>query len=237
MTSATTTQLFVTVPSGATTRTLGVTSPGGSATSAHAFAVGAVTTALTITSFTPTIGTTGTSVTVSGTNFQTTAANDLLLFQHPRVHPHHIGDDNQPRRGGATGGRIGPPQRGDPPGTATSAYDFFVPPTLYVASDVASTGRVALGSAIAVPITTANKIGLVVFEGTAGHRGSLLMVPGPLNTVTMYKPNGALLATSGVGLATALIDPQSLTTTGTYSISVVPSGTGTTTLTPYDVPA
>jgi YD repeat-containing protein len=237
VTSATTTQLVVTVPSGATTGTIGVTSPGGSATSGSAFTVGTGTGTPTITSFTPTIGTTNTSVTVSGTNFQTTAANDLLLFN--TLGGTHITSATTTSLGAAV-----PPVAASghltvatPTGTAISSGDFFVPPTPYVAGDVASTGRVALGSAIAVPVTTANQIGLVVFDGTAGHRVSLLMVPGPLSTVTLYKPNGALLATGGVGLATALIDPQTLTTTGTYSISVVPSGTGTTTLTPYDVPA
>jgi YD repeat-containing protein len=237
MTSATTTQLVVTVPSGATTGMIGVTSPGGSATSASVFTVGAVTGAPTITSFTPTIGTSGTSVTVSGTNFQTSAGNDLILFNN-------LGGATIASATTTSMGTTVPPVAASghitvatPAGTATSSADFFVGPAPYVASDVDSSGRGSLGSDISVPVTTANKIGLVVFDGLAGHRVSLKIVPGPFSTVTRYNPNGAVLATGSGGFSTTLIDPQTLTT-GTYSINVDPAGsaTGTTTLTLYDVP-
>ena len=67
ITSASTTQLVVTVPGAATTGTIGVTSPNGSATSSAPFVVGA-SLAPTISGFSPTIGTAGTAVTVSGSN-------------------------------------------------------------------------------------------------------------------------------------------------------------------------
>jgi YD repeat-containing protein len=65
VTSATTTQLVATVPAGATTGPIGVTTPGGSATSSDPFTVGA-SKAPTITGFSPTVGTAGTSVTTLG---------------------------------------------------------------------------------------------------------------------------------------------------------------------------
>src|SRR5207249_6877933 len=64
VTSATAIQ--ATVPAGATTGPLKVTTPGGTATSASLFTVSIPPT---ITSFTPTTGPAGTSVTISGTNF------------------------------------------------------------------------------------------------------------------------------------------------------------------------
>src|SRR5882672_4869208 len=59
------TAIQATVPAGATTGPLGVTTPGGTATSASSFTV---LVAPTITSFTPTNGPVGTSVTINGTN-------------------------------------------------------------------------------------------------------------------------------------------------------------------------
>src|SRR5436853_7518536 len=56
--------IHATLPAGATTVPLSVTTPAGTATSASSFAV-----APTITSFTPTSGRVGTSVTISGANF------------------------------------------------------------------------------------------------------------------------------------------------------------------------
>src|SRR5438093_2564745 len=60
------TAIQATVPTGATTGPLRVTTPGGTATSASSFTVSIPPT---ITSFTPTTGPAGTSVTISGTNF------------------------------------------------------------------------------------------------------------------------------------------------------------------------
>src|SRR5207247_51525 len=65
------TAIQATVPTGATTGTLSVTTPGGTATSATPFTV---IPAPTITSFTPTSGPVGTSVTISGLNFTGTTA-------------------------------------------------------------------------------------------------------------------------------------------------------------------
>src|SRR4029077_1720965 len=64
VTSATAIQ--ATVPAGATTGALSVTTPAGTATSSAAFTV---VPPPTITSFAPTSGPVGTSVTISGTNF------------------------------------------------------------------------------------------------------------------------------------------------------------------------
>jgi IPT/TIG domain/Peptidase M66 len=59
--------IAATVPSGATTGTVSVTTPGGTATSTNNFTVNAA--APTITSFSPTSGSVGTPVTITGANF------------------------------------------------------------------------------------------------------------------------------------------------------------------------
>ena len=232
--TASSTQLVVTVPSGATTGAIGVTAPAGSATSANAFVVGTM--GPSITSFTPSIGIAGTSVTVSGTNF-TTAPKNLVLFNGLGGAIVSSTTTTSVATTVPTNGTSGRISVSTPTGIATSSGDFFVPPSPYVASDVVSTGRVALGSAISVPVGTANKIGLVVFDGTIDQRVSLKIVPGPISAVTIYRPNGLVLANTSAAVVT-LIEPQTLPATGTYAINVDPvgSGTGTTTLTPYDVP-
>lgn len=73
--------IVASVPSGATTGPIGVTSPIGSATSGTSFTVGAGSSgAPSITSFTPAIAIAGTAVIITGTNFDTTLANDRVSF-------------------------------------------------------------------------------------------------------------------------------------------------------------
>ncbi len=62
-------KITATVPAGATTGPIAVTAPGGLATSSSNFTVVSGTPAPVITSFSPTSGTVGTSVTINGTNF------------------------------------------------------------------------------------------------------------------------------------------------------------------------
>ena len=67
VTSATATQIVTQVPVGATTGPISVTTPAGAAASSTPFIVGNPT-GPTITGFSPTIGATGTAVTITGTN-------------------------------------------------------------------------------------------------------------------------------------------------------------------------
>jgi len=84
VTAASPHELTITIPPGATTGPIGVTAPGGSATSAASFEVTADAGAPTIASFSPTVGTAGVAVTVSGTNYETTPANNRLAFNVTR---------------------------------------------------------------------------------------------------------------------------------------------------------
>lgn len=79
VTASTTTSITATVPSGASTGRIKVTTAGGSVTSASNFTVtcGPVPT---ITSFSPGTGTVSTIVIITGTNFSTTAANNIVDF-------------------------------------------------------------------------------------------------------------------------------------------------------------
>ncbi|MFO0508167.1 MAG: FG-GAP-like repeat-containing protein, partial [bacterium] len=79
VTASTTTSLTVTVPAGTTTGRISVATNCSTVTSATDFTIGTVVLP-TIASFTPASGPVGTTVTITGTNFSTTAANNTVLF-------------------------------------------------------------------------------------------------------------------------------------------------------------
>ncbi len=123
-------------------------------------------------------------------------------------------------------------------GSAVSTGDFFVPPSPFGPSDVVVTDRMAIGDTRNVVIGIATKVGLVIFDGAVNQRVSLKVVPGPISTVTMYRPNLASLSSVSTGVTTVLLEPPLLSHAGTYSILLDPtgSGTGTTNFTLYNVP-
>ncbi len=241
VTAATATQLTATVPTGATTGPIAVTAPAGSATSAQPFTVTGSSGAPTITSFIPTVGVAGTSVSVSGGNFEAAPANNRLAFHLTRAQvssatPTTLGTSVPPK---ATSGRL---SVATPAGSATSTADFFVPPAPYVAADVVVADRMTLPGTKTVTIGTANRIGLVLFDGVAGRRVSLQAssVTIASSVVRVYTPQGTVLGPElPVGTSGAFWDVQTLPATGTYQILVDPNSTftGSLTLTLYDVPA
>lgn len=236
--TATTIKLTVTVPTGATTGTIAVTSPSGSATSATSFTV-AASSAPTITSFTPSIATIGTTLTISGTNF------DAAILANNRS---QVNQTLTAALSGTTTTSLlakvpvatasGPLKLTTMFGTVVSAADLFIPPGSYTAADVQYTNRMNYGDTRSVSITTSGKIGLVVFDAPVGKRTSIKSVPGPNNTVSVYGPYGNVLA-SRSGIFTVLVEPGYLPTAGTYTIGVDPvsTGTGTVQITLYHVPA
>lgn len=238
--SATTTQMVVTVPSGATTGTIAVTSPSGNATSSSSFSVTA-STAPTISGFSPTSGASTTSVTVSGTNFDTTAnRNRLVLNSTPTV----VGTasatslaTNVPAS--ATSGKVSVTTSN---GTAVSTSDFIVAPPPYAISDIAVTDRITPttgGTAKTVTISSANKIGLILFDAVAGQRVSLKIGTGVASTITLFNYNHQVLRTGTAGGVEAFFDTVQIPVAASYTILVDPIGsnTGSVTLTLYDVPA
>ena len=245
--AASSTNLIVTtVPSGATTGVVTVTSPLGSAASTASFTVTTSSPgAPTITGFTPTIGTPGTAVTITGTNFDTVAANDRSTFNIV---------NSTVTSATATSIATSTPLAGSGHisvtttyGKATSSDDFFIPPSPYATADVVSTGRMTTGTPATVSVTTPGKAALRLFEGTMGQRIYLditnVLVSGSSQlSVNLYDPVGQLLASKTASSSTAtFIDTQALPATGTYTVLVGPpnypsNGGGSVTLTLYDVP-
>ena len=239
ITSASTTTLVVTVPAGAITGPITVTSPGGSATSTESFVVGNPS-APTISNFTPTIGTPGTSVTINGTNFDPRIVNDVVTFNNLRadVASASATTISATVPSSATSGRIGV---ATPGGSGVSSGDFFVPPSPYTASDVGFTGRMAIGETKTMTISTSGTIGMFVFDGTSGQRISLKTTGasgfnGCCQTLKILNPDGSTLVDS-YDYPNRLVDVQTLAQTGTYTIVFYPgSQTGSLTFTLYDVP-
>jgi len=229
--SASPTQLVVTVPTGATTGSIGVTAPAGSASSSTAFTVTATSGAPTITSFTPTIATPGTAVSITGTNFEPTTTNNRLRFN---IVPAPITSSTTTNisvavPGGATSGRL---SLATPGGSTQSTDDFFVPPPPNTAANVIFTGRASIsGATINAAITSVGKIGLIVFDGTAGQQVSVgISAGGIVETNTwVFHPNGTQIASVYSDNNGRDIQIESLPVTGTYTIRIAPRGfyTGT----------
>jgi YD repeat-containing protein len=238
--SATSTQLVVTVPSGATTGTIGVTAPGGSATSAASFTV-ASPAAPTITSFSPSTAVAGTSVSVTGTNFDTTASHDRVKINATLATVASVTSTSLGTTVPASTGS-GPISIATPLGAAVSSTDLFVAPPPYTSSDIGPTSRLTMGSNQTVTIGTANRIGLVTFAGTAGQRFSLVASSGTFGGVggcnlhlSVLKPNGTVLVPVACMGTDGFIDATVLPVTGTYTMLLEPgSTTGSVNLALYD---
>jgi YD repeat-containing protein len=229
--SASPTALVVTVPAGATTGSIAVTAPAGSASSSMPFTVTATSGAPTITSFTPTIGTPGTAVSITGTNFELTPTHNRLRFN---IVPAPITSSTTTNisvavPGWGTSGRL---SLATPGGTTQSTDDFFVPPPPNTAADVSFTGRAAIGGpTINASMASVGKIALIVFDGTAGQQVSVGISAGnPVETETrVFHPNGTQLGWVYSDFLGRDLHLESLPVTGTYTIRVAPLGfyTGT----------
>ncbi len=247
VTSATTTQLVVTVPTGATTGPISITVGLASATSTTSFSVTTSATqgAPTITSFTPTIGMLGTPITINGANFEATPADNWVHFNTA------LADVASATTSVLT--TAVPPWTGSghiavttSRGQATASnYFFFVPPP-FTPADVLLTDQMAFGDTKTVTINTANKIALILFEAAFHQRFSVkmtnLMVNGApssnLGTIYYVDSTGFVYTSSAISFEGEISGPRTVTAGGTQTMVVDPAGTnvGSVTLTLYDVP-
>jgi hypothetical protein len=224
--------ISTTVPSGATTGRIAVTVGGVTVTSGQDFVV-TIPGGPTITSFTPVGGATGTSVSVTGTNFNTTSgattvklngvtatatvsSTTALTFTVP---------------GATSSGRI---TATTSVATGSSTQDFIVPPAGVTLADIVTSKRaVPDGSAVTIELYAPNTRGLVLFEGISGGYYTLQLgqVAGSPNTqnvpYSVIKPDNTVLTTGYVGASNRpTIHLPKLTASGTHSILFSP-GTAT----------
>jgi hypothetical protein len=192
-----------------------------------------------ITSFSPTVGTAGTSITVTGTGFEATPIKNNLRFNvlYALVNSATTSQISTTVPAFGTSGRIAV---ATPRGSATSSQDFFVPPTPYVAADVLVADRMGFSQDKVVTMSSANKIGLVLFDLAAGQRASLKIssVTITLSNISIRAPHTETAASVAVATSGGFIDPITAVVAGTYTVVVDPgsTNTGNATLRLFDVP-
>ncbi len=226
--TASTTVLTATVPSGATTGSISVTVGATTATSSALFTVGA-TPVPTISSFSPSVGTAGTAVTLTGTNYDTAPTKNKVTFSptYAVVTTASATSLNVTVPVGAQSGKIGVTTVN---GNVLSANEFFVTPSGVAPADVQYTGRIVVGgSTLTATISTASKVGLIVFDGVAGQRVGLGLtsVSIPSSTVSLFNPDGTLMTYGTYGSGGGALDSPVLPVSGTYTIVIDPTSTYT----------
>lgn len=202
---------------------------GVTATSSASFTVGTGG-APTLSSVSPAVAGYGATVTLTGTNYDTTLINNRVAFTAAigAVATATSTSITVPVPGSA---QTGPISVSTPQGKATSAQEFFVAPPGVTAADIQYTGRITVGGAtVAASITTANKNGLMVFDGVAGQRVSLGLSSATITqfAVSVYRPDGGALTTPITYNTTGgSLDLPVLPMTGTYTIFLDPVSTYT----------
>ncbi len=240
VTSSTATTIVTSVPGNAdvTAGNVAVAAPLGSAS--KPFTVTAPTAAPTISSFTPGVAAVGAAVTVSGTNFDTTATNDRVLLNQTFATPSSATSTSLGLTVPAAA-TSGPISVSTVNGTAVSATDLIIPPPGYTGADIDFTSRIGFGdaNALTVPVNVVGKIALVLFEGTAGHRAAFKLSNSTYfsGVMTVLTPYGAQFLREGYVTPGRFFDTKPLMNGGTYSVILAPnSTTGSILLTVYDVP-
>lgn len=230
VTASTKNNLTIVVPATATTGRISVSNSNGSSMSSRDFVVDNTLLGPAISGISPTIGPAGTSVTISGGSFLPVTSGDRVFFGGTLAST--TGATSSAITSVVGAGSVTGKVRVDTPyGSATSSQTFFIPPGTYAPSDVASTGQLTSGTSQAVTISSAGKIALYSFEGTAGQKASILINSSSFSSCStgalkVYSPDGGQIASSNLCSGT-LLDAFALGLTGTYTVAIIPA-TGST---------
>jgi hypothetical protein len=176
----------------------------------------------TISGVVPQVADPGAGVTVTGSNFHAVATEDSLTFNlsiatvdfaSPTLLTAEVPT-------GSTSGRV---SIATPDGVGVGA-DLFVPPSPYVASEVAFAERIDLGATADAAVNVTGAIALVVFDGTAGQQVNLEAIPTTLpccgNALALYRPDGVLILGPVTIDDGVFLGPQTLPQAGTYTVLV-----------------
>jgi RHS repeat-associated protein len=222
VTAAYTFELVVIVPSGAASGTVSVTAPGGSASSPAPFTVSSAA-GPQITGASATVATPGTQLTVTGSNFSTTPADETLAVNRTlaRVSAASATSLTWTVPGSAGSGPIS----AETPSGAATGPDLYVPPPGFSPSGVAQTGRVTVGGASQqVSIGTVGNIAMLIFDATAGQRVFINLANDTFScgVLALYDPYNNQIATGN--LAKGYVAGTTLPTRGTYTLVLNPIG-------------
>jgi gliding motility-associated-like protein len=215
VTASTATSITTTVPAGATTGAITVTVAGNTATSATNFTV---TVPLpTITSFTPTSGSVNTSVTITGTNFSTTPANNTVKFNGTTsvVTASTTTSITTTVPAGATIGKISVTVGGN---TATSTNDFTV---TTVSSPTITSFTPTSGPVNTTVTITGTNFSTTPASNTVKFNGTTAVVTASTATsITTTVPTGAT-----TGKISVTVGGNTATSTNDFTVTTASSPT------------
>lgn len=235
-TAVSATQITVAVPSGATTGSVSVTSPAGTATSIARFTVPALG-APTIASVSPNQVKPGDTITVTGTNFDSTVGGTKVLVN---------GRYAQVSSANATTLTAVVPIVSSgvvtvvtPEGSGASSGYLTVTPVPYAPSNIGSVVTSSIGSSVTINVATAGQFGLIQFEATAGRRLAAQVTASSFgNAVQILGPDAAVIGSTTASTG-SFADTGIIARTGTYTVFIAPGGnspTGSITIKLVDVP-
>ena len=223
VTAATANSLTANAPADVATGKITISNANGLATSNADFVVG-IAAAPTITGFTPTMGSSGTVVTISGSNYQLNKTDNKVSFGNSFVPVSSVTSSSLQTSppASAVSGKI---SISTPYGQAISSSDFYGLPTGVSSADIGYAGRISVNGP---PVNVANGIAgkkmVVLFEGTGQQYLSLMSTGGTFPssvTAVVYGPDGnSLISDTMSGNST--IDLVKLPISGTYTIVLTP---------------
>ena len=215
-------RLVVVVPNGATSGNIEITTQNGSITANSPFTVIPVS----VSSFSPTSATSGTTVTINGGGFDPSPANDTVLIN---------GVAATVTSATATQLQITLPANATPghlsvttsQGTGISTTPLFVPASGYSLSQVGTPAVLAPGGTGHVYTFNANQVAVALFDGVAGQRMSFVATNLSFGGYyTVYAPDGSTLAHDYISTVTGtMVNLPALSMAGTFAFYFVPSST------------
>ncbi|MBI5216521.1 MAG: IPT/TIG domain-containing protein [Ignavibacteriae bacterium] len=221
-------QITATVPSSATTGPVRVVTTAGSAPSNTNFTVTSPLTPPTVSSFSPTSGTVGTTITINGTNFSDASG---VQFNGTNATSFTVASSTQITATVPTGASTGKISVINPSGTGTSSSSFTVTAGPSIATFTPTSGPV--GTVVSITGANLSSVTNVLFNGVSATTFTIISSTTISATVPADGSTGkiTLVASSGnvVSTGTFSVTPQltSFTpTSGTSGTSVVISGSG-----------
>jgi large repetitive protein len=221
-------QLVVTVPASATSGPISVEVGGATATSTEPFTVTATSDGPFITVVLPNVSSVGNVVTIVGTGFSETPAQNRVRFGNATAEVSASTSTTITTRvpQGAGSGKI---RVTTPLGVAVSPTDFIVLPGGFSADQIGSVDRVnSDGSANIVSFAAAARAGIRLFEGTAGELLSIGVTNMTYGStpIVVYGPDNKPLVSGTLTTAVPGLQLPKLPATGTYTIVLTPNAVG-----------
>ncbi|VBI73290.1 IPT/TIG domain-containing protein [Burkholderia pseudomallei] len=229
--AASSTQLVVAVPSGATTGTITVAVGSQSASSAAPFVIDDTGAPPTIVQVSPAIASAGTTVTVAGTHLDPVDGYTSVQMGNAPIFSLASINDGQAQYAVPANAISGYVTVETPYGRATSSLPVAVLPSGITTSSVASSGyAVVNNAAVNLNIGAAGQYGVATFDATAGAWLSLQAssISTTANTIhyTIYAPGNGIVQQGTVSSSSPTIHLPQLKIGGTYLALFQPDTAG-----------